>query len=287
MRKILILSDGKPGHENQSIAFAKLKGVEYDIVQLPKLSRLKKIVTYILDFLHLYIDIFGLKIDNKYVAIVSTGSSTYYATKVISKRLDVKSIAIMLPKGFRYSDFTHIIAQDHDNPPQLDNVTIIPVNLSVNTPKGYIEKEGNSKYVGLIVGGDNKLFKISYKQIEDVIKDIFKDYPEHKKLVTTSRRTPKDIEELCESYDFDYKLIYSKEPTINPIPDFIELCEELYITSDSTSMISEAVANSNANLHIVMLESSKTKSKYHKLIEKVSEYEKQINLNEYLENIKL
>jgi len=41
-------------------------------------------------------------------------------------------------------------------------------------------------------------------------------------------------------YGFDYKIIYSKNPDINPIPDFIEVCDIIFITIDSNSMLSES-----------------------------------------------
>ena len=216
---------------------------------------------------------------------MSTGSNTYYANKCLSKKLNIQSIAIMLPKGFRYSDFDYIIAQEHDNPPKLNNIISIPVNLSVNEPKLYIQKEENHKYLGVIIGGDNKIFKISKEQIKSELDKIFKDFPNHKKLVTTSRRTPKEIEDLCKSYSFDYKLIYSQNPNINPIPDFIDICDELYITSDSTSMISEAAANSDANINIIMLNSQIQNTKYHKLIDIVQNQKSKINLKNYLKMI--
>ena len=283
--KILIISNSKPGHLNQSIAYAKLKNLDYDILEISNINKFKKLLSYILDFFHIYINLFNINVNKQYKTIVSTGSNTYYANKCLSKKLNIQSIAIMLPKGFRYSDFDYIIAQEHDNPPKLNNIISIPVNLSVNEPKLYIQKEENHKYLGVIIGGDNKIFKISKEQIKSELDKIFKDFPNHKKLVTTSRRTPKEIEDLCKSYSFDYKLIYSQNPNINPIPDFIDICDELYITSDSTSMISEAAANSDANINIIMLNSQIQNTKYHKLIDIVQNQKSKINLKNYLKMI--
>lgn len=285
MNKVLIISDLKPGHFNQSIAFAKLKGLDYDVIELPKSNKLLKIFTYILDFFNIYINIFNLQVKPIYKAVISTGSSTYYTNRYLSKELNIKSIAIMLPKGFKYTGFDYIVAQEHDNPPRLDNIITISVNLSVNEPKGYIDKDKNEKYIGLIVGGDNKVFSISSEIIKASIDKIFKKYPTYKKLVTTSRRTPKVIEEVCDEYDFDYKLFYSVQPTINPIPDFIDICEVLYITSDSTSMISEAAAHSHASIEVIMLDSKVDNTKYHKLIDIVTQQDDKVDLKKYLEKI--
>ena len=51
---------------------------------------------------------------------------------------------------------------------------------------------------------------------------------------------------------FDYKLEFSQN-NYNPIPAFIELCKNLYITDDSTSMISEAVSYGKSNVYIIPL----------------------------------
>jgi hypothetical protein len=76
-------------------------------------------------------------------------------------------------------------------------------------------------------------------------------------------------------------------PDINPIPDFVEICDELFITSDSTSMISEAAANSNANIHIIMLDSNKKSTKFHELIYLVNQLDGKIDLTSQLKNVDL
>jgi len=132
--RVLILSDSKAGHLNQSIAFAKLKNLEFDILEI---KNNMKSLTYILDFFKIYINIFSLHVERKnYKALVSAGSSTYYANKYLARKLGIKSVAIMLPRGFRCSDFDFILANSHDNPPKEKNIVELPINLSISEPKG-------------------------------------------------------------------------------------------------------------------------------------------------------
>ncbi len=284
-KKVLIISDGKIGHLNQSIAFCKLKNLDYDVFEIEAFCKLKKLFSYLLDFLDLYINFHHYKSDNKkYDAIISTGSSTYYTNKYIAKKLDTKSIAIMLPRGFRYSDFDYIVAQQHDNPPVLDNIITIPFNLSINTPKGYIKKT-EQQSLAIILGGNNSIFSMDVVNIQIVLDKIYKKYPSHLKYITTSRRTPKEIDKLLEKYKFDYEIIYSKNSKINPIPDFIDICDELFITIDSTSMLSEAKANSDANIHIIQLESKKKNTKFHKLAKNVEDFQGRFDYIPYLEKV--
>ena len=57
-RKALILSDGRKGHENQSIAFCELKGLEFCICKIAYSNKLLKLFSYALDFFGLYFKIF-------------------------------------------------------------------------------------------------------------------------------------------------------------------------------------------------------------------------------------
>lgn len=58
MKKILIISDGKPGHLNQSIAFAKIKEVDYDILRVDFKKKVFKAFSYFFDKFGFYSDFF-------------------------------------------------------------------------------------------------------------------------------------------------------------------------------------------------------------------------------------
>lgn len=291
MKRILIISDGKKGHLNQSIAFCKIKKISYDILEVEFKSKLHKALSYIYDKLSIYsTSLFKehKKINYEfYDAVISTGSGTYYFNKCISKKFEIKSIALMLPKSYKYEDFYFIVAQAHDNPPKLDNLIKVPLNISYSTSKNIVKRDLDKKSIGLIIGGNNDVFNMNIIHIKEKLDEIFKKFPKHQKFITTSRRTPRDIEELIENYEFEYKLIFSKEPTINPIPDFLEICDELFITIDSTSMLSEAKANSEANLHIIELESKKDETKFHRLADIVKNTKKKVDFERLLKRIEI
>ena len=291
MKRILIISDGKPGHLNQSIAFCKIKNVSYDILEVKFKSRFYKLLSYVFDRFDFFID--SLFEEHKsyypefYDAIVSTGSGTYYFNKLIAQKYNKKSIALMLPKSYKYSNFYYIIAQEHDHPVLLDNLLAIPLNLSYPSPKGFIEKNKNKKSLAIIIGGDNSIFSMQYYIIKEKLDEIFKKYPDYLKYVTTSRRTSPKIEALVDEYGFDYKLIYSKEPNINPIGDFIAICDEFFITIDSTSMLSEVRANSDAKINIIELASKKENTKYHKLASIINDMDEKLDFAKILKRVKI
>lgn len=286
MKKALILSDGKIGHLNQSIAFCKIKNLNYHILELFCEGKFNKTLSYIFDRLNIYTSILlNRKIEIKdrefFDVVVSTGSSTYYANRFLSRKFKSKSVVLMLPSGYRLGGFDYIIAQSHDNPPKLKNLIEIPINLSLPIPIEHFVPE--QKAISLIIGGNNDIFQMELQSIKRVLDYIFEKFPNHKKAVTTSRRTPKKIEKLIEGYSFDYSVIYSKDKT-NPIGDFLKYSEFVFITSDSTSMISEAVSYGNAFVEIIKLKEKRENSKFINLIKTL---EKSNHLHIFDKNIKL
>lgn len=259
--RLLILSDGKPGHLNQSIAFAKHLGCEFDICPVAFNSRLGKAISYLADHLRLHLGrLFrvGPHSDN-YRAVVSAGSETYYANRVLAKRLGIRSIAIMLPQGYRY-DFDLIVAQQHDDPPRRDNITSIPINLTYVEPQGLITPAAGSRYVSIIIGGNSKHVRLEPKLLHEQLEKIFALFPGHKFWLTTSRRTPAEIEVVLKKFKFERAIYYSAEQ-INPIPDFLRHSEYVFLTADSTSMVSEAVSFGAGSIEVFMLNPDDRKSK--------------------------
>jgi len=259
---VLILSDKRAGHENQSIAFAKYCDARFDILHVSFKNRFLKLLSYAFDFLHIYTkNIFTCNsIKGDYDLIVSAGSSTYYANKVLSKLHNLKSVALMLPKGYKY-DFDYIFAQTHDTPPKQKNIIEIPANFSFIEPKNIYKTD--KKSIGIVIGGDNSVFKMKTEVLKkqlDCIKETLKEYDV---AITTSPRTPKQIEDLIESYGFKYGVIFSKN-RINPISDFLDKCEYVFITIDSTSMISEAISFGNSYIEVLPIDERKD-NKFYKM----------------------
>lgn len=252
-RRVLILSDGKPGHVNQSIAFVRHLGCDYDLLQVRFNSRWAKGLSYLFDRCRIFTrSLFSLDgIAADYSAIISAGSETYYANRVLTRELRTKSVAIMLPKGYRY-DFDLIIAQNYDDPPARNHIISVPVNLSYVEPQGLVKPQAGRRPISLIIGGNSRHFKLDPTRLRKQLEMIFTFFPEHDFWVTTSRRTPPEIEAVLKEFDFSYTLYYSAVKT-NPIPDFLQHSEYVFLTADSTSMISEAVSYGSACVEILPL----------------------------------
>ena len=268
MKKILILTDGKAGHENQSKAFARALGCEFDLVEVHFKSKLAKALSYLFDWvgvrlLGLLDGLENLDIDSvAYAAVIGTGSGTFYAAKAYARKLGVKCGVVLYPRGYDIKSFDCILAPAFDRPAKAQNVIEIPANL-VAADEAFYEKgveaflkSSNvrmnecSNAVAVIIGGPNKCSTMSVDWMKSQLDSIFalaanqqpitdNQQPTTQYWVTTSRRTPADVESLVDSYPWDYKLLYSKDH-FNPIPAFVKLAKTLYVTAESTGMLSEA-----------------------------------------------
>ncbi|TYP00047.1 hypothetical protein EDC39_101207 [Geothermobacter ehrlichii] len=248
---LLILSDGRPGHVNQSVAFARHLGRDYRLCRVRFRSRWAKGLSYLLD--RCGIETAALfdhdEVTGPFAAVVSAGSDTYYANRGLARHLGCKSVAIMLPRGYRLG-FDLIVAQEHDNPPRRSNLISLPVNLSWVEPAGHVRPDGEGGIVSVIVGGVSKRGRIDPARLEGQVRKIFDHFPGQTIWLTTSRRTSPAVEAMLRRFPFAYAVFYS-ERQINPIPDFLLHSDYVFLTDDSTSMISEAVSWGRSRVEIL------------------------------------
>lgn len=283
--KILILTDGKAGHENQSRAFARALGRETVMVPVKFKSPLHKALSYLLDHIGIHtlslftpIEAIATKLETRnpapaYAAVIGTGSGTFYAAKTLARAAGVKCGVVLYPRGYKISTFDCILAPAFDRPPKAPNVVEIPANLVANDDafyksgtKAFLERHPSAKdaeAVAVIIGGPNKCSTMTADWMRRELEKIFGTYkpetqnskPEtrNQKLefwVTTSRRTPPAVEAVVDTFPFDYKLIYSRDH-FNPIPGFVSLAKTLYVTAESTGMLSEACTFGTAEVRVM------------------------------------
>lgn len=273
--KILILTDGKAGHENQSRAFARALGLECDVLEVHFKSAAAKVKSYLFD--HLGIRTLSLLSPSSpwpnasskdYAAVIGTGSGTFYAAKALAKRLGTECGVVLYPRGYAISSFDCVLAPAFDRPAPAPNVIEIPANLVAADAEFYAK--GTAAFrdhyrkttqrelppadalhaVAVIVGGPNKCSTMSADWMRGELKRIFaahQDAPGVEFWVTTSRRTPADVEAVVDSFPWNYRLIYSRDH-FNPIPAFVSLAKTLYVTAESTGMLSESCTSGSAEV---------------------------------------
>lgn len=264
-KKCIILTDGKAGHENQTKAFARGIGCEAAVVRVEFRSRFAKALSYALDF-------FGVRTLRLFkpfklpkgfargeAAIVAgAGSGTFYAVKALAKKLGAKAAAVLTPAGYRAGSFDCILSPAFDRAPRRPNTIEIPVNLVASDEEFYAcgvaafrarhPSAATAKApVAFIIGGPNKCSTLTAEWMRARLAEAFAATEGRERWVTTSRRTPKDVEDVIDSFPFDYKLIYSRDQ-FNPIPAFVMLASRLYVTAESTGMLSEACSRGSAEV---------------------------------------
>ena len=259
--KAIILTDGKAGHENQSKAFARALGFDFELVPVKFKSRFAKAMSYLYDRLGVSSTRLLEGLDNldslgKPRVVLGTGSGTFYAAKALAKKLGGKCGVVLYPRGYRLSSFDCILAPAFDNPAKRPNVVEIPVNLVANDAAFYERgvtafkeryHDATDNLVGVIVGGPNKCSTMTPEWMKARLDEIFAANPGAQLCVTTSRRTPPEVEALVDAYPWAYKLIYSRDH-FNPIPAFVQLAKRLYVTAESTGMLSEACTFGSAEV---------------------------------------
>jgi len=262
MKKILIVSDGKAGHENQSKALCSALGYDFDCMRIAYPTRFHKALAYAADRCGLTCEgLYAVEqpAEGYYAAVVCTGSTAFYPGKVAARRRGLPVAAILFPRGYRLSTFDCILAPGFDQPPALPNIVRVPVNLTSTNAAFY--EAGVASFrdrhtprgpaVAAIIGGPNAIATMTPDAMRRDLDRLFAVTEGRERWVTTSRRTPPAVEAVVDGYPFDYKLLYSRD-TFNPIPAFVSLCERLFVTADSTGMISEAVTRGNAKVEVLM-----------------------------------
>ena len=272
--KAIVLTDGKAGHENQSKAFARALGLDFQLVPVKFKSPFHKMLSYLFDRLGIRTvgllqgqEVFNAETQRRRekgargssqpgTVVIGTGSGTFYAAKALARMLGAKCGVVLYPRGYDLGSFDCILAPSFDNPEKRPNVVEIPANLVANDADFYEKgvaafKEryhgATDNLAGVIVGGPNKCSTMTVEWMKSRLDEIFAANNGASLCVTTSRRTPADVEALVDSYPWAYKLIYSKDH-FNPIPAFVQLAKKLYVTAESTGMLSEACTFGNAEV---------------------------------------
>lgn len=270
--RVLFLKDDKPGHYNQTEGlllylreiFPNLE-VEYIEVEIKsKFSR--KILRFLLnnfssffkkesrlEYLSFFYKKFELPKKNPDL-IISTGGNVSNINAWFTKAYNSKNILNGALRGLKEELFTYVttvIDLGYKNQIILDVAPslITKEKLELSANKFLVEKNlsKDTIYYCLLIGGDGAGYKYDDKFYDDSIafvKNISKE-KNIKWLVTTSRRTPEKIEEKLKNNLKDfcaYFVDYNKNPQ-KVMLAFIGLSERIFVTEESSSMISEAISS--------------------------------------------
>jgi hypothetical protein len=239
--KVLVVRDGRPGHEKQSLGIvAALKeeyGVEVrEIFIKPGYKAILRSLSLLVGSLPAEIAKFSPDL------IVGTGSHTHFIMLALRKRLGGRTVVCMSPMKVIRNWFDLCCIPRHDEVEEGDNVLFTDGPPGLNSNK----KIHDLKKGLILVGGiDEKSHIWSSEKISKTIVDAIQQHPQYQWTLTTSPRTPSDFLQVFSSFCPDKEAL-TLAPFSETPPGWLEKQLEVnnwvLVTEDSLSMLFEALS---------------------------------------------
>ena len=243
--KALLLTQGMHGMISQVEGLAKALNLSFrhETIQL------KKLWNYVPPK---FTPVFDGVLNKKFICdskvIISCGRKSVIPSILLKRRFkkEIFNIHIQNPK-VDIKNFDAIICPEHDN---LTGENIITTkgaihyltNKEIQKNINYLKpNNANKKIVTFILGGPNKYYSFSDKQIDKMfakIKNMFVS-SKYKLIIIPSYRTPESIIKMAYNY-FNQDHLVVKERDKKAYLSSLGLADTIIVTCDSTSMISEA-----------------------------------------------
>lgn len=290
--KICHLSEGVAGHDGQVLGVIKtLRDAGYDVLtktvsvrwKIHLLRGLLRLISRKLskypNFISTKLILFCYKFSsvNEVDVIISGGANLAPLNLAISKTLKVKNIHLSTPRDWKISDFSaYITSSKVSSSPSNLVPEIVPNQFDPKTCKDvgtkFISEKGieGIKFSLLVLGGDGIGYTYTKKEWIEIL-DNFSSYCESKEsspLFITSRRTPKEIEDLIKHrYDVSMSVLFHSEKARGKFDHLLYIADDIFVTEDSSTMISEAVS-SGKKVASIFPQNIKAPDKYLQIIKK-------------------
>ena len=269
--KALLLTEGMHGMISQVEGMAKALNAEFShkIIRLSfpwnflpaKITPASQIILK---------DKIYLSNDDSSDIVISCGRKSV-APSIFLKKKNPKifTIHIQDPK-VSLKNFDIVVAPEHDN---LDGVNVISskgaihyiTEEEVSNSKSYLSSKINSqKIVSIVLGGPNKYYDFNENQLKNIFTKIRSEFinNDYKVIVIPSMRTPKLIINLA-AKEFEEDGHVVKNVDKKAYLSALALANCIVVTSDSTSMISEA-ATSGKPIFIAHMKAKKNNYRFKK-----------------------
>lgn len=231
LQSIRVLSDGRPGHENQSVglaeAIARRSSARVEIVRFAKSdwlwNRLRKAVAG------------GPRVD----LVIATGHKTHLPLSLAARKLGAKSVVIMSPTWPLWF-FDLCLAPQHDLPSGWrSHRRVIPTFGALNRVPEQIPPKQTRGVV--LIGGPSKAHGWSATELLKAIVTVVNARSELAWTISDSRRTPAGFLEQLRQQGLAVEIISHTQTKPDWLPGQLGASTEAWVTADSVSMIFEAV----------------------------------------------
>ena len=276
--KALLLTQGMHGMVSQVEGLAKALNLNYKHQEI----KLKKFWNFIPPLLT---PISMSVLENQFIfdskVIISCGRKSVIPSLALKKKYKEKifTIHIQDPK-VSLNKFDLIVCPEHDN---ITGSNVIKTTGAIHyLSEKEISKENNylkidkenKKIIAFIIGGPNKYYTFSEKEINflfNKIKSIF-TRDKYKLVVIPSYRTPSDIiKKAFNSFGHDHMVV--KDVDKKAYLSALSISDYIVVTCDSTSMISEA-AITGKPIYVAQMKPSRHNLRFQKFFSQF----KQLNI---------
>ena len=232
---IWLLTDGKPGHANQTEGLAKALSNyrQIKIIRSPLLTSSKAIKMWFLKWC-------GENPEQKSPdLIIGTGHQTHLSLLAYKKCYGGKAVVMMSP-SLPNSLFDLCFIPRHDNPRKKDNVieTLGAINRVVPDMSSHIENTGL-----ILLGGPSKHYQWNSKKIIKQIQEILNGKPNSYWVIAGSRRTPPATYDEVKANFPELTVVLPNNVSTDWLPQKMLESEQIWGTADSISMIYEALTS--------------------------------------------
>lgn len=227
---VWIVSDGKPGHVNQSLGLAEAlaRATPTEIVTLPALPAWRA-------WLVLLLKRFSDSPTPKPDLIIGAGHATHVTLLAARRAHGGRTVVLMKPSLPRRC-FDLCILPRHDGVAADAHTLVSEGALNRIRPAA----GRDSSHGLLLIGGASKHFEWDSDAVQVQIKSILARTPDTQWTLTTSRRTPADFLALLPQYP-NLTVIPHTATSPDWLPAQFAQCGTVWVTPDSASMVFEAL----------------------------------------------
>ena len=258
--KVAILSDGKPGHLNQSIGIANIisEDIELDLTVFniePRFKYFKFFFKYYQRFLvksfdknraKILINLFMPINIHNFDLLISSGANTAFLSAALSEIYNIKNIHNGSIKKINLANYSaHITVEPKTHSPNNIVTSIAPTRFK---PSNMSKKEKQNRSLFLI-GGNGAGYKYTLGDWHDLVQSIKKlsETKNIKPIIVTSRRTNINHEHFLYKQLIDYadnlSVWAGKDSSSLNLDMLFASADNIFVTEDSATMMSEAISS--------------------------------------------
>lgn len=234
---IWVVSDGKPGHENQSIGLVQAleKHRKIELQTTAPLKHRDSMLALLTSRPPA-----AWNSHSKPDVIIGAGSGTQLTLIAARKLFQCFSVVLCGP-SFPEQLFDLCVIPEHDGrKPRKNNIFTQGV-LNKITPSS----QPNPKYGLMLIGGESKHYQWDNQQVLEQIQQITALAPDIEWHLTNSRRTPEELNNALSDNPGRITFHPWESTDKNWLPKQIDQAGQIWATPDSVSMVYEALTSGN------------------------------------------